>query len=166
MRRMSFVSGQEVSPISMNIGQMAYVCVYADRLWNDSGVDVASGQAYNFTVPDSEKWIDWRTPCGADGYHSTPLLRPWEELRRVPDANEFQLIGTVGRSTKPPIVIGSRLFNFSPPLGSLGRRYRNKEDEAVTNRCRARRKNSPSITNFRRILRDFFQPGRINEALL
>jgi hypothetical protein len=78
MRRMSFVSGQEVSPISMNIGQMAYVCVYAHRLWNGSGVDVAAGQAYNLTVPDSEKWIDWRKKRGPDGYTSTFLLRPWE----------------------------------------------------------------------------------------
>jgi hypothetical protein len=130
MRRMSFVSGQEVSPISMNIGQTAYVCVYADRLWNDSGVDVASGQAYNFTVPNSEKWIDWRKKCGAGGYTSTFLLRPWESFRRVPEANWLQLIGTIGRSTEPPIAIGSQLIGFSPPYP--GRLYFYANDLAWT----------------------------------
>ena len=100
----------------MNVGETTYISVQADKLWNDSGVHVIPGQTYDFVVPESEKWIDWHIPCGADGYPSTPLLRPWEELRRVPLANWFQLIGTVGRSTKPPILIGSRLFNFLPPF--------------------------------------------------
>lgn len=30
------------------------------------------------------------TPCGI-------LIRPWESVRRVPQANWFQLIGTIGR---------------------------------------------------------------------
>ena len=124
----------------MNVGETTYISVRADKLWNDSGILVIPSQTYNFVVPENEKCIDWHIPCGADGYPSTPLLRPWEELQCVPDANGFELIGAVGGSTKPPIVIGSRLFNFSAPLRSLGRRYRNREDERVTNKCRARRK--------------------------
>jgi hypothetical protein len=100
----------------MNVGETTYVCVQADKLWNDSGVHVMPGQTYNFVVPENEKWIDWHIPCGAAGYPSTPLIRPWEELRRVPDANWLQLIGTIDRSAKPPIVIGSKLVDFSPPF--------------------------------------------------
>jgi hypothetical protein len=40
----------------MRVGQTAYVCVHANRLWNDSGVDVVSGQAFSFAVPAAEKW--------------------------------------------------------------------------------------------------------------
>lgn len=102
-------------PMLMNIGQTAYGCVYADRLWNDSGIDVARGQTYNFTVPNGEKWIDWSKTCGADGYTSNWLIRPWESFRRVPEAKWFQLVGTIGRSIRPPIVIGSQLIGFSAP---------------------------------------------------
>ncbi len=100
----------------MEIGETAYISVQADKLWNNSGVHVSPGQIYNFVVPENEKWIDWCIPCGADGYPSTPLIRPWEGLRRVPNANWLQLIGTVGRSTRPPILIGSKLMDFSPPF--------------------------------------------------
>jgi hypothetical protein len=67
-------------------------------------------------VPEHETWIDWDIPCSADGYPSTLLIRPWEWLRRVPNANWLQLIGTVGRSTRPPILIGSQLIDFVPPF--------------------------------------------------
>ena len=100
--------------IDVNVGQTAYVCVRADRLWNDSDVDVALGQTYNFTVPAGEKWRDWRPPCGADGYSSALWLRPWEIIRRVPEANWLQLVATVGRSTRPSMVVGSKLIDFSP----------------------------------------------------
>jgi len=98
----------------MTIGETACVCVEADKLWNDSGIEVGPGQSYNFVVPKSESWIDYDIPCSADGYTSTPLIKMWESLRRVPDQNWFKLIGTVGRSVKPPIVIGSHLMGFSP----------------------------------------------------
>ncbi|MEY2487750.1 MAG: hypothetical protein QOH39_3398 [Verrucomicrobiota bacterium] len=105
----------------MRVGHTAYICVYADRRWNDSGVDVISGQAFAFSVPDSEKWIDWRKRCGAEGYNSNRMIRPWENFRRVPRARWFQLICTVGKSLRSPIIIGSQLINFLPP--SPGRLY-------------------------------------------
>jgi hypothetical protein len=100
----------------MTIGETTYVAVEANKFWNDSGIHVMPGQTYNFIVPENEEWIDWYMPCSADGYRSTPLIRPWETLRRVPNANWLQLIGTIGRSKVPPILIGSKLMNFSPPF--------------------------------------------------
>jgi hypothetical protein len=99
----------------MTVGETACVCVQADKLWNDSGIDVLPSQTYNFVVPETEQWIDLDIPCGADGYDSTPLIGIWEAFRRVPTENWFKLIGTVGHSIKPPIVIGSRLIGFLPP---------------------------------------------------
>src|SRR4051812_10379488 len=100
----------------MRIGQTAYVCVHANKLWNDSGVDVVSGQSFAFTVPGSERWTDWKTPCDADGYDSNQLMRPWETLRRVPGARWFKLICTIGRTIRSPIVVGSQLLDFLPPF--------------------------------------------------
>jgi hypothetical protein len=101
---------------SIRIGETVYVCVYAAMRWNDSGVDVVCGQSFSFSVPLSEQWMDWKRPCGANGYHSTRLIRPWEALRRVPKANWFQLIATVGRSLESAAVIGTKLSQFLPPF--------------------------------------------------
>ena len=100
--------------MAMTIEETACVCVEADKVWNDSGIDVLPNETYNFVVPQSESWIDYDIPCSADGYASTPLIKMWESFRRVPDENWFKLIGTIGRSVKPPIVIGSQLTGFSP----------------------------------------------------
>ena len=109
------------APATMRIGQTAYVPVYANKLRNDSGVDVVSGQAFSFTVPAGEEWTHWQTPCGADGYPSTYLIRPWERLSRAPKAKWLQLIGMVGKSIRSPVIIGSKLVDFLPP--SPGRLY-------------------------------------------
>lgn len=98
----------------MDVGQTAHISPYANQLWNDSGIDIGSGQMYEFAVPTGEQWINGGKACGADGYPSNLLTRPWEILRRIPNANWLQLIGMIGRSTKPAIVIGSRLSDFSP----------------------------------------------------
>ena len=100
----------------LETGQTAYVCVYANRLWNDSGIDVISGQNYRFSVPEGERWAHWRRTCTADGCQSRWLIRPWERFRRVPKAKWLQLIATIGRSAGPAIVIGSGLIDFFPPF--------------------------------------------------
>jgi hypothetical protein len=115
MGRLFSTSGGTISSLSISVGQTAYICVYADRLWNDSGINVNWRETYNFTVPNGENWINWRKKCGADGYSSTFLIRPWESLRRIPEANWFSLIGAIGKSTRPSIAIGSQLIGFSPP---------------------------------------------------
>lgn len=108
-------------PATMRIGQTAYVPVYANKLWNDSGVNVVSGQVFNFAVPTGEEWKDWRNRCNADGYSSTHLTRGLEIFRRVPKARWLQLIGTIGKSVRSPVVIGSQFNAFLPP--SPGRLY-------------------------------------------
>jgi len=108
-------------PVTMRIGQTAYVPVYANKLWNDSGVNVVSGQVFNFAVPASEEWTGWRNRCDADGYTSTHVIRGLEIFRRVPKASWLQLIGTIGRSLRSPVIIGSQFLEFLPP--SPGRLY-------------------------------------------
>ena len=109
-------STPQASPGTMRVGQTAYVCVYADKRWNDSGIDVVSGQAFAFTVPHSERWADWKNECSADGYNSNQLIRPWETFRRVPHARWFQLICTTGKSISSPVIVGSQFRYFLPPF--------------------------------------------------
>ena len=78
-------------PATMRIGQTAYVPVYAHKLWNDSGINVVSGQVFNFTVPGAEEWTHGRNRCDADGYLSTVSGRPLEILRHVSKPTGFSL---------------------------------------------------------------------------
>jgi hypothetical protein len=107
-------SHQLDGPRTLRVGQTAYVPVYANRLWNDSGVDVASGQVFTFAVPASEEWSHGRRPCGADGHDSAPFNRRLQTFRRVPKASWLQLICTIGKSGRLSTIIGSNLFGFSP----------------------------------------------------
>jgi len=105
----------------LHVDETAYVCVYANRLWNDSGIDVRWGQRYTFRVPNGEKWTDgWRI-CRADGYPSSRPMRPWECLRRIPGAKWLELIGAIGRSPKSAFVIGQGLSDL--PILFPGRLY-------------------------------------------
>src|SRR5437868_12600591 len=124
----------------MNVGETAYVCDLADRLWNDSGLDLVLGQTYNFTVPKNEKWMGWRIQCGADGFVSRRFTGSWKILRRVPEGNWFQLVAAVGRSNRPSLLIGSRMVDFSPRFSGrlyffanslIGLHWRNKGMIAV-----------------------------------
>ena len=98
----------------IKIGDTAYVAVAANKRWNDSGIDLFPGYTYNFIVPQNEKWVDWHQWSGANGYESTRLFRVLEILRPAPDADWLQLIGQVGKSRGERLVIGSKLFGFSP----------------------------------------------------
>src|SRR6266498_785612 len=82
--------------VSMKIGETRYVCVHANKPWNNSGIDAILGHVYNFTVPVGETWTDSGKTCDANGYRSGLLMRPWEAFRRAPEAKWLQLIGTIG----------------------------------------------------------------------
>ena len=97
---------------SLRIGETVYVCVHANKPWNDSGIDVVSGQGYNVRVPQGERWIGSRRACNADGYSSTGLMRPLQSIRRIPEAKWLELIVAIGPSTKSAIRIGQGLSNL------------------------------------------------------
>lgn len=121
MVRLFTPNRNEAPYVLLETGQTAYACVYANKTWNDSGIDVISGQSYTFNVPASEKWRDWWAICGASGYCSRRILQSLQRFRRAPKANWLQLIGIIGDSFRTPIVIGSNLSDFLPPCA--GRLY-------------------------------------------
>ena len=119
MTRM-FSASRRAPSLSIRVGHTAHVCVYANQRWNDSGIDVFPGQIYNLATPAGESWAGSKI-CSADGYQSDLLMRPWEVFRRAPEAKWLQLVGTIGRSIKARIVVGSSLTDFLPPF--TGRLY-------------------------------------------
>lgn len=91
---------------SIEIGETAYVSVFASKFWNPSGINVCWGQKYTFLVPQGEQWSHGRQLCDANGHRSIGLTHPLERLRRIPQANWLELIATIGKSTKSAIMIG------------------------------------------------------------
>ena len=71
--------------------------------YNWSGVRLQKGATYKIEVPDGQSWLDDGIECGPDGWSTDQL--PWlkekiaklfEDNRRMPDANWFELIGALG----------------------------------------------------------------------
>ncbi len=76
--------------------------VYAESRYSWSGVRLRKGHGYRFTIPGDQQWQDAGISCGPEGWTSEQL--PWykekfvqhfEDDRRVPDANWFELIGSL-----------------------------------------------------------------------
>lgn len=78
--------------------------VYAENLYSWSGVELEAEGKYHFTIsPEHRHWKDKDISCGPSGWTSEEL--PWykeglvkffEDDRRVPEANWFELIGSLG----------------------------------------------------------------------
>jgi len=91
--------------------------VCAANLWNDAMLTVSKGQTLRFAA--SGVWSDWGRICGSAGYESTPLLRPFEGLRRMPSAQWFELVGCVDRRLDQCFAIGDAAQAIAPAAGRL-----------------------------------------------
>ncbi|MCE7956545.1 hypothetical protein FBQ97_02315 [Acidobacteria bacterium ACD] len=97
----------ETLPTSLPMGQERHVCVCARDRWNRTFVQVGPGEQYRLDViPPDQIWTDWWEPSTAAGF-SRPRLRVFERWRRVPDANWFALIGSVGQTLAGAFLIGT-----------------------------------------------------------
>jgi hypothetical protein len=105
----------------LKIGESAEFWVHAEIRWNDSGIDLVAGGKYDLVVLGSQTWNDSSIVSSTDGYTSRLGQRIWERFRRVSLADWLELIGTIGKSTKDPFIIGSKLICFSPSIS--GRLY-------------------------------------------
>jgi len=105
-----------VEPRALEVGESIEFWVHAQIPWNDSRVDLVAGATYNFVVEGPQTWNDFSIVSSADGYRSRPGQRIWENLRRMPAANWFILIGTIGKSMDCPFIIGSRLLHFTAAI--------------------------------------------------
>jgi len=90
-------------PRALAVGESAHFPVRAADKYNWSGVQLQQSATYQFDIGPSERWIDGGIPCGPQGWKSEDL--PWlqgtfigwfENRRRCPEANWFELVGSLG----------------------------------------------------------------------
>ena len=73
------------------------------------------------------KWADWYLPpTDPDGFTTIDmsgltrmLMGSFEKLRRIPQANWFALIGTIGKTTKTHFIIGTEKTYTAVENGEL-----------------------------------------------
>lgn len=95
-------------------GPSQTVTVYSALRYNWTGLQLESGASYRFEVPAGDTWQDADIECGPDGWSTEQL--PWmketfveffEPMRRCPEANWFELIGSYGDDDNSLFRIGS-----------------------------------------------------------
>jgi hypothetical protein len=110
-----------MEPLMLAVGQSVMVPVAARKSSNDTGLQVAAGQHYEFQTAGS--WVDMWVTSDAGGYPT-----PWwslgqrlgERFRRVPDAPWFALIGMVRAGTQSQLfIIGAASQVIMPMSGRL-----------------------------------------------
>lgn len=95
------------APITeLEVGETVTLTVSAAPKWNWTGLRLVAGHTYQMSVDGSDNWNDWTVITNADGYDAQNL-EPFEPYRRVPDANWFALIGSVGLSLDEAFLIGT-----------------------------------------------------------
>ncbi|MFQ5346201.1 MAG: phospholipase effector Tle1 domain-containing protein, partial [Mariprofundus sp.] len=87
----------------LNVGDAFTFPVRAKDHYNWSGVALKQGASYRFDIAADQKWMDASISCGPEGWKSEDL--PWykevvitqfENSRRCPEADWFELVGSVG----------------------------------------------------------------------
>ncbi len=89
----------------MNIGDTQTAAVLAKPHWNATGIQLSAGERYSMSA--AGRWVDWYIPHGPEGDPSDSLyMKAFEPLRRVKDANWFELIGALDSDIATAFPIG------------------------------------------------------------
>ena len=106
---------QPTTSRQLAVGESLQVKVVAKEKFNPTGLKVAAGQHYSFVVAKEAKWTDLSIECDAGGWKSEQapaltrgFITKAEKDRRVPAADWFELIGTVGKDEQQHFQIGKR----------------------------------------------------------
>jgi len=119
-------SDDEIDPsarsIELAVGEKHTCEVFADTKYNWSGVGLRKGGEYTFTVLEGDTWNDAGITCGPAGWESEQLpwyrehmMKAFEELRRLKDANWFALTGVLGDEDKQLFLIGDKKDPYLAP---------------------------------------------------
>ncbi len=125
-------------------GESRTVPVYAHQFYNRTGVVLEAGRTYRFKAKAGKTWKDGGIECGPDGWDRDHPDCNWikdigvkamEPFRRVPDADWFCLIGSVGDKDGELFSIGkatvthtpTRSDEFCPFANDLKRMYANND---------------------------------------
>lgn len=78
--------------MKLNIGESIPVKVIARKRWNDSDLEVAAGETYEFTA--TGEWRDLSIKRDAGGYIKN-YMKIFEKWRRSPKDKWFALMGSI-----------------------------------------------------------------------
>ena len=92
--------------------------VKASKRWNKTGIKLEQGHKYLFWADSKARWLDWHTECGPEGYNSFKL-QYWECLRRIRHARWFNLIGTLDRCARHPMIFKHGAKHVAHKRGEL-----------------------------------------------
>lgn len=79
------------------------VTIKAQHRWNNTFYQISAGKKYRFQATGT--WIDLSTPASATGYEDLQL-KPFEWMRRFPQAKWFSLIGSIEKNKNTFFDIG------------------------------------------------------------
>jgi hypothetical protein len=98
--------------ISLEIGHNVVVEIQSRPKWNDTRLNVRKGERYLLSA--TGRWYDASFAAGPEGYKSPNFyFRALEGLRRVPCADWFALVVTVGQNLSSAFVVTP--FAGAPP---------------------------------------------------
>jgi len=96
------------NPSPLEKGEARQFCVYANQKFSGSRVLIRKGQKYQFDIDPGQVWFDGDIPATPTGWqkkskkamewHKKLFIKAVEDNRRHPDAEWFEVIGTVNRN--------------------------------------------------------------------
>jgi hypothetical protein len=102
----------------MQVGESIEVFVFANKIWNNTGIQLERLNIYRFEVSTSDKWSDASISANANGFTSpNGLMRASEWLRRGRQSNWLTLMGSIDRHTH--FAIGTKLVKTMTESGIL-----------------------------------------------
>jgi hypothetical protein len=87
------------------------ITIYACPYWNDTGIEIAAGEQYEFSAKG--KWKDLFFPSDADGY-TLWYMQLFKNLKRSKENDFFVLMGSLDKENIFRIGSG-KTINFNSP---------------------------------------------------
>ncbi|GKT12113.1 MAG: hypothetical protein ISEC1_P1088 [Thiomicrorhabdus sp.] len=103
--------GSKEQTRALKVGESSHFKVSANVKFNPTGILLkdSENEAYSFSVDMGQRWYDASIECGPDGWNrdndslgfiQKQFIRIMEGNKRHPDADWFEVIGTIGRNDR------------------------------------------------------------------
>jgi len=112
------------TPQKLEPGESRLITIYANTKMNRSYVYANSGEEYSIDIDMAQTWFDSGIACSPEGWDRQSQDFPWyqkipircmEDERRCPEANWFELVGTIGKKPQAPF----RALTYMPNQANL-----------------------------------------------
>jgi len=102
-------------------GESREYLVLSAAHYNYTRLQLEQGATYRIEAPDGQTWLDGGIECGPEGWTTEQLpwlkekfVKAFEDNRRKPDANWFELVGSLGDDDETLFRIGKGV-DYTPP---------------------------------------------------